>query len=397
MRTLRMFYQRWKANARKPYVWAFVVIAVLTALIPAFSSRYVSQTQLPIGLVNEDHGPASLDLETYMARYDRLLVFELDRETALRYLAMGRLEAVYILEDGFSSRLQAGEYEGIVTMYTAPASAAAVLLSETVINGALETWMVETALLRMDEFLQAKGIPFPEDTRERMRGEFRDLLHNGSSIAVVSHIPAPAETGGPYSVLLSSLGWYADFVSLFVITGAGWVIESRSRALGERLRAAGIRPLSALSGSSLSVVAMAMLGWLVTVVTVSLLLGYPPLIGLLTFLPMLFYQLGILGITLLLACLLESSVQLMLIAPVFTVTQGVVCGMLVTLPDWAGVLKTVAWALPGRPFMLAADAVLHGGNPLFLLAQAGNTAIWLILGVTAALAAARRAMAAAVN
>jgi hypothetical protein len=390
-----MFVQRWKANARKPYVWVFVVIAVLTALIPAFSSRFASQTKLPIGLVNEDRGPASLDLENYMGQYDRLMVFELDRETALRYLAMGRLEAVYILEDGFSDRLQAGEYEGIVTMYTAPASSAAVLLSETVINGALETWMVETALLRLDEFLQSEEVPFPEDMREQLRAEFKELLSNGSSITVVSHIPAPAETGGPFSVLLASLGWFADFVALFVITGAGWVIESRSRALGERLRAAGIRPLSTIEGSSLSVVAMAMLGWLVTVVSVSLMLGYPLLAGLPTFLPMLLYLLGIMGITLLLACLLESTVQLMLIAPVFTVAQGVVCGMLVTLPDWAGFLNYVAWALPGRPFMLAAAAVLHGGNPLFLLAQTGNAALWLALGVTAALAASRRAMASA--
>jgi hypothetical protein len=129
-----MFVQRWKASVRKPYIWAFVLLAIICSTIPALSLRYQSDTKLPIGLVNEDKGQLSYDLEAYMDRYDRLLVFKLDREIALRYLAMGRLEAVYIVGAGFTDRLSKGEYDGLITMYSAPATSSAVQLIETFNN-----------------------------------------------------------------------------------------------------------------------------------------------------------------------------------------------------------------------------------------------------------------------
>ncbi len=395
MRTVKMFIQRWKASIRTPYVWVFVVIAVLVSMIPAVSAKYHSDTAFPIGLVNEDNGPLAEDLMRYIDRYDHLLVFELNRETALRYLAMGRLEAVYVINKGFSQRVGAGEYENIVTMVTAPASSAAVLLSETVINSALMLWMVETALLKTEEFLESEGIAFTEQMRADMRLEFNDLLHNGSTISVEEHIPEPRRTGGAYQALLSSMGWYASFVVLFVITGAGWIIETRKRALGERMRAVGIRPISALSGSSSAVIAITILGWFVAGIGSAAVLSYPLILVLRVFLPMLLYMTGIMGITLAISSLLERTVQLMLIAPVFTITQGVVCGMLVEMPDWAGLLYYVSYIFPGRHFMLAADALLHGKSAVFLLELSGISALWLGIGFLAVLMKSRKAMRAA--
>jgi ABC-2 type transport system permease protein len=390
MRTLKMFVQRWKASIRKPYIWAFVLLAVMISTLPAFSLRYQSATKLPIGLVNEDDKQLSYDLEAYMDRYDKLLVFKLDRETALRYLAMGRLEAVYMITKGFTERMSKGEYEGVITMYTAPASSSAVLLSETVINKTLLVWMVETALLKTQEFLASEGIPFTPETRRQMYLQFNDLLLNGSTITIREHIPEPARTSGKYEALLGATGWYAAFVALFVITGAGWVIEAKKRALGERLRAAGIHPVSALTGSSLAVIAIAMAGWVAAVIAASGIAGYPIGIGLRMFLPVLLYMTGIMGLTLTVSAFLQGTVQLMLIAPVFTVTQGILCGMLVELPDWAGLLYYVSYIFPGRWLMLGADAALNGGNLVFVAGLAVCAAVWLFIGLLAVLAGSRK-------
>lgn len=390
MRTLKMFVQRWKASIRKPYIWAFVILAILTSTIPAFSVQFHSETALPIGIVNEDNKQLSYDLEAYMETYDKLMVFKLDRETALRYLAMGRLEGVYIVEDGFTERLSKGEYEGLITMYSAPASSSAVLLGETVINKTLMVWMVETALLKTQEFLESEGIPFTEETREQFYHQFNDLLLNGSTITIREHIPEPARTSGRYETLLASTGWYASFVALFVITGAGWVIESKKRALGERMRAAGIHPVSALTGSSMAVIAIAMAGWIIAHIASSLIAGYAFGIGFVMFLPVLIYMIGIMGLTLVLSSLMERTVQLMLVAPVFTITQGILCGMLVELPNWAGFLYYVSYIFPGRWLMLAADATQGGASPGFMFGLIACSLTWLIVGLLAVLAGARK-------
>jgi hypothetical protein len=394
MRTVKMFIQRWKASIRKPYVWAFVLLAIVTSSIPAFSVRFKSETKLPIGIVNEDKEALSYDLEAYMDKYDRLMVFKLDRETALRYLAMGRLEAVYIVEDGFTEQVKAGVYESIITMYSAPASSSAVLLSETIINKALLVWMVETALLKTSEFLASENIPFTPEMRQQMYLQFNNKLLDGSTITIRQHIPEPARTSGRYEALLSSTGWYSAFVALFVITGAGWVIEAKKRALGERMRAAGIHPISALTGSSLSVIAFAMAGWVIADVISSYIAGYPLGIGLAMFLPVLLYMTGIMGLTLTLSSLLQRTVQLLLVAPVLTITQGILCGMLVELPGWAGFLYYVSYIFPGRWLMLGADAALNGGNLLFILDLAICSFAWLSIGLLAVLAGSRKTKAA---
>jgi ABC-2 type transport system permease protein len=226
--------------------------------------------------------------------------------------------------------------------------------------------------------------------RQRMYLEFNDLLLNGTTITIREHIPKPARTSGEYEALLSATGWYSAFVALFVITGAGWVIEARKRTLGERMRAIGIHPVSALTGSSLAVIAIAMAGWAIANIAASYIAGYPPIIGLSLFLPVLLYMIGIMGLTLALSSLLNRTVQLMLIAPVFTVTQGILCGMLVELPDWAGLLYYVSYIFPGRWLMLGADAALNGGNLMFILGLFICAAAWLCIGLLAVLAGSRR-------
>lgn len=390
MRMMKMCVQRWKASIRKPYIWAFVLLAILTSTIPAFSAKYTSDTKLPIGLVNEDNKALSFDLEAYMDKYSKLMVFKLDRETALRYLAMGRLEAVYILENGFTRHLAAGEYEGIITMFSAPASSSAVLLGETVINKTLLIWMVETALLKTSEFLASEGIPYTSEMRQQMYLQFNDMLINGSTITIKEHIPDPLRTGGTYETLLSSSGWYTAFVTLFVITGAGWVIEAKRHAIGERMRAAGIHPISALTGSSLAIIAFAGAGWIISEIIASYVAGFPPCAGLVMLLPVLLYMIGIVGITLAIASLLDRTVQLMLIAPIFTITQGILCGMLIELPNWAGFLYFVSYIFPGRWFMLAADATLNGRNPIYILYLAACTLVWLCIGMLSVLARSQK-------
>jgi ABC-type multidrug transport system permease subunit len=137
-----------------------------------------------------------------------------------------------------------------------------------------------------------------------------------------------------------------------------------------------------------------MAGWVIAVVAASCIAGYPPIIGLSMFLPVLLYMTGIMGLTLTVSALLNRTVQLMLIAPVFTVTQGVLCGMLVELPDWAGLLYYVSYIFPGRWLMLGADAALNGGNLTFILGLLVCSAAWLIFGLLAVLAGSQKRAAA---
>ena len=392
MRLFKMFTMRWKSSVRQPWVWAFVVLAVLCAMIPASSARFKSDTKLSIGLVNEDNGSSSFDLEKYMDSYDKLTVFHSDREKALRNLAMGRLEAVYVIEKGFTYNVQNDIYKGIITMYTAPATSAAVMLSETIVNNALMIWMVETALYKVDGYVKSEGLPFTPEQRQEMREEFTRLLHQGSAITIREHIPQPARTSGSYDALLSSMGWYATFIALFVIMGSGWVIESRGQALGERMRAAGIHPASALAGSSLAVIALGTLGWLAAALLSALVAGYPVTLGLRLLPAFLLYMAGLMGVTFLFSSVFARTMQLMLVAPVFTVTQGVLCGMLFDLPGWASLLYAVSYIFPGRLFMLASDALLRGGSLVWLLELAGISIVWLAVGSLTVLGRSRRSL-----
>ena len=384
MRTIKMFLLRWKSIIRKPYAWAFIVIAVATSFIPVLSSRFESKTMLPLGLVNEDNGSLSTELEDYMKDYHRdITVYKLDREKALRFLAMGRLEAVYVINDGFSETLARGECDGVITLYTAPASSAAQTLSEAVINSTLTVWMEEKGMLELSGFLGARGIPFTDTDKQTLRDKFDDVLDGGNLVHMLSHVPAPPDTANSNNTFLTASAWYASFSSLFVIVSAGWVIETRRQSLGERMRSAGIHPYSAYAGSALCIIALSMLGWFASQAVVSILMHTGILMSLKLILPMLLYMAGLIGLTVTISSLTSKTVQLMLVAPIFAITQGILCGMLLKLPAWAGTLYYLADALPGRWFMLGGDALLSGGNTVFVLDQALCALVWLTLGMLA--------------
>jgi hypothetical protein len=362
----------------------FIVIAVATSFIPALSSRYESKTALPLGVVNEDSGALSTELEEYLMDYQAdITIYRLNRAKALRFLAMGRLEAVFVINDGFSETLARGECDGVITLYTAPASSAAQTLSEAVINSTLSVWMEEKAMLSLEVFLSEHGIPFTNTEKQILRGEFDNIFQDGNNITVINHIPPPPEAADRNSTFLASSAWYAAFSSLFVIVSAGWVIDTRRLSLGERMLSVGIRPFSAYAGSALAIITLSMLGWCASQAVASILLHAELLLSVRLILPMLLYMAGLMGLTVTISSLTSKTVQLMLVAPVFAITQGVLCGMLLKLPDWAGTLTYVADALPGRWFMLGGDAMLSGGNPVFVLAQALCALGWLALGMLA--------------
>lgn len=391
MRLYKMFLLRWKACIRKPYVWAFILMAVMSAAIPALSSQFDSKTKLPIGLVNEDGGELSKKLDQFMGDYNSNVdVYRFNRDKALRLLAMGRLEAVYIINQGFSEKLKRAEYQGVITLYTTPASSAAQSLSETILNSTLSVWMEEKALIELNNFLKAQGVPYTDAENRETRERFDRLLLGYNTVTVISHIPQPPETGGANAGFLSSNAWYAAFSSLFVILSAGWVIDTRRKALGERIRAAGIHPLSVYSGSALAIIALSMAGWVFADIIVSVILNAGPGFGLRLILPALLYMTGIMGITITVSSLLSKTVQLMLVAPVFTIVQGVLCGMLIKLPEWAGTLSYIADALPGRWFILSADTMINGGSPIFILDAALCALTWLVIGALTLYARSRK-------
>ncbi|MEL4106577.1 ABC transporter permease [Oscillospiraceae bacterium WX1] len=362
------------------HVWVFIFVAAGAALIPALSSRYVSQTRLPIGLVNEDGGSLSESLLQFLSDYnDTVTVYTYPREKALRYLAMGRLEAVFVINSDFTEKLRLGAYEGLLTQYTAPGATAAATLSETVINSVLTVWIEERAFIELDGYLSSQGIAMTAEQTAALREKFDTLLHGHNTVTVKSHIPAPPEMRSQSVVLLSS-AWYAAFSSLFIIASAGWVMATRRKALGERMHTLGISPASAYTGSALAIITLSLGGWCLSGIVLAL-LGYGSFsVALYLLLPLALYMAGIMGLTLFLASCLSKTVQLMLIAPVFTITQGVLCGMLFTLPPWAGTLLILSNALPGRSFMLAADALFGGGSVMNFLFLALCSAAWLVLG-----------------
>ena len=389
---IKMFFLRWKSCSRKPYAWAFVVVAILASFIPVLTSQYDSVTKLPIGLVNEDGNVLSYKFEKYMDDYDKnLIIYKFDREKSMRYLALGRLDAVYICNSGFTRQITQGEYEGLITMYTVPASSDAQALSETIISSAITVWLEERSLIELRAFLKSEGLPFTTLEQANVRNKFDNMIHNGSTVSVVSHIPAPAKTGGQYSVLLSSSAWFSSFVALFIIVSSGWIIESRRKELGERMLAAGIHPLASLTGSALAIISISMIGWIIADIAASYILHVGVLVSIRLILPVLLYMAGMMGITLTIASILDRTEQLILIAPVFTLTQGVLCGMLITLPDWAGTLVYISDILPGRWFMLGADSLLHGGPIVYVLWQTLCAILWIALGIFSVQFVSRRA------
>ena len=130
----RIFYFRCKAVATQPAILICLILAsaLSVGMATARITGQATATSYPIAVVNEDSGALSQELLDSLSKVEIITVGMTERIDALRQLATGAVDGVFIISPHFTQTLKSGEYEKTVSLYVSTASSAARPVSEAV-------------------------------------------------------------------------------------------------------------------------------------------------------------------------------------------------------------------------------------------------------------------------
>ena len=315
-----------------------IVCFLLAAAVAAtpFIGLVMPDALVPIGWIDRDETPFSQKLLDKVNALDVVWVTHDDEDTLIANLQTGRLEAVFIVEDGFEQAMEDGRYEDTLIMLRSPYSTAAGVISESVGGAAMSLWATSTAAGQARD-LGGEAL-YARVFDDAQAGRYEPILRM-QRVNEAGQMPKAAPLRDAAGMSLRLLGAVAGF---FMLTGL--LMPRREAAFYARLRVRG----QSAKGHRLSQI-IADAAYMLPLAAIPLaafwLAGEGHLV-----LPMLLifalYLLSLGGVAAMVAGLREQTAQLLLIS-LFTIANVLLGGLLMPLPS-GGLFGTLVHILPAR-------------------------------------------------
>lgn len=390
MRLTTLFIARLRASLLDLRSLLFLLLAIAAALAAVSIDAAVDDDRMSLALVNEDVGRYGQMLTDDLTAEPYLNASTMAKDDALLNLRRGRIEAVLIIKDNYSSSLEAGKFENTLELFSASASGAGITVSEPAINKTIEFWMAEFVRLEAADFLAAGDGNFSDEELLLLEQDHSRILSEKSSLQVASEfvdsntaqdVSAGANLTteqnreidrGPIAV---AAGWYAVFCLFYLLISSIWLFDLQNSKLLIRAARSGRGGISIISVSASVSFLLSLVGYLLVLSVIAITFGQSFTI-VIKFLPsMLIYLTGALAITLFISSLLTNIAALLFLSPVITFVNAALSGLIYALPEWAVVLRRISLALPGSwlKSALTGSATAWAGGLVC-------AAAWLLLG-----------------
>jgi ABC-type multidrug transport system permease subunit len=366
------------ASLRDGYSLVFVILAVILSLLLVSVKSQQTDNPFRIAIVNEDQGEYSEQLMEDMLDYDGFAAERLPMEAALKLLYRDQVELVLHIRSDFTEKLQTGDFDDILALYFTPSSQAPLAVSEPVLSRTMLLWVEERAVVIAREFADEKGWTFSAVNEAALREELASIVVKEAPVHVATTILGQSETDEePMNALQSSILNYAMCVVFYLLVGAAWALDINRRVLVKRAAQMGVRRSRLLLGTSLAPFAIAAAGAAVVAALSALLFDISAREAMASLPAFMVFLCGTMGMVLFVSALTRQSVALFFLAPLVTIVNAILCGMLAELPEYAGMLETVSFALPGRWL----NTWMTGTAGSVWLPAILCSAVWLAIGI----------------
>jgi len=378
MRWQNLFRARLGACLRDGYSLGFILLAVVLSLILVSVQNQKTDDPFLIAIVDEDAGEYSDRLVDDMLEYDGFTAKLLPMDEALRLLYRDRVELLLHIRPDFTEKLREGDFDDILALYFTPSSRAPLAVSEPVLSRTMLLWVEERAVVIAREYASENGFDFSSENEADLRKMLGSIVVKEAPVNVTTTLLGePDAEAEPMSPIQSSILYYAMCVVFYLMVGAAWALDINRRVLVKRAAQMGVRRSRLLIGTSLAPFTVAA-GGSVAVAAMTVFIFKASVREAFFFLPaFLIFLAGTMGMVLFVSACTKQSVALFFLAPLITIVNAILCGMLAELPEYAGVLETFSYILPGRWLNMWMTA---GAGTAWLPAVLCS-AVWLAAGI----------------
>lgn len=331
----RTIKYRLKTLYKGAYGLACLALALIVAACP-FIGLIIPDALVPIGWIDRDKTKFSERLLDNVNALEVVWVMHGDEETLIANLQTGRLEAVFVVKEGFEEAMENGQYEGTLLMLRSPFSTAAGVISESVGGEAMNLWVTCAAA--------KEGGNLGGGELYKQVFEYVEL---GTEMPILNierrnEVGQMQETTPLLDAAKMSLRLLAAVAGFFMLTGL--IMPRREKDFYSRLKTRSCSKEKFLFSSIIADAAYMLPCAAVPLAAFAVSGEGRLIIPLLLLFALYLISLG--GIAAMIAKLREHTSQLMLIS-LLTIANVMLGGLLMPLPS-SGALDIIAHLLPAR-------------------------------------------------
>ncbi|WP_112180945.1 ABC transporter permease [Paraliobacillus zengyii] len=121
----------WSKHPVSMICWLLLPI-IATCTFFSVTDLWQSETQIPVGLVNEDESIMAENLSQSIGDIPLLAVKEMNKDQALVQLEQHELDSVFIIKDGYQDSIQSNSRNQVITAYISDMSIAYIPVKEAI-------------------------------------------------------------------------------------------------------------------------------------------------------------------------------------------------------------------------------------------------------------------------
>ncbi|MDP4095109.1 MAG: ABC transporter permease [Bacillota bacterium] len=387
MKLLHITYYKLKTMlADKVFFAAMIIIPLFITIATGYALRHEKLNVVPIAVVDEDKSSMSETLLNRLHGKGGLQIKLTDSEKAYDMLDSQKVEAVFVIKQGFESSVDEGSTEGIIDLEKSPSSFATSYVQELVAGEVMRLSAEEMAVDKVVQEYNKAGKKIEAGLEPSVRQyydsqwepkpimtlDYREI--KGKVDTAVNRVSLPASTATSTGILLV-------FIMFFILFSSGWVIEEKINGTLKRLVAGPGALIYSFSGNIAALMCAGIIQIALITLVNNLAFGVNLFSNPLIYVLFTVYLLSVISISMFMSSVLKTPAQLQAGAPVFAFLTGFAGGCFWNFVDPSKQIKQLAAATPQ-------GWTLKGINSL--LVNPGNTstalaAILVLLAVSAVL------------
>lgn len=335
------------------------VLIVLCLLLPLMFSFLVNKIfaksalydSIPIGIIDEDDSETSKKILLELKNNSTISMEVLKERDIEGYISKEKVQAVYILKKGMESKLENGDYDGLISVYAVPGSITAMGISD-IIAGEIIPYICQGKLVNGASQLLKNSDK--AEIKKSIVLQLEKLEDNADyklpvNIAVKSpdkSVEVVKQKGDSYSIQIG-IGMIIMFSTIFMLAGCSTIIKERENNVRSRILVSGIPPLDLLCAD---MTAVATAGLLITFLQFALmskiLIGLPYMAIILVMSVSFIYILCTAVMLILIASIFRSHISFQSFMPVVVLLMGILSGCIWSVEMMPQAMEKVSKCIP---------------------------------------------------
>lgn len=349
------------------FTFAGIFLAML-AVSWITANSVVKQQLVPISIIDLDNSEYSALVVDRLSKQPGIALHPSNLEDAERKVSSGKLEAAYMIREGFMDSIIDGDISGIIEIIKSPSSLTSDLIGEIVSSEVIRlSSNVASADMVIDEFKDmGREIDNPKESQLWQEvWKSTDALWEPKPLMTIDYKEissgqaAGANTGAGDSASVSrgaitaTFGFLSTFLMYSMLMAGSWLLDEKNNGILHRVVSHPMKLMTYITGNMFSAV---ILNYIMAALVIALITAVFKLEGIHVIedgLMLMAYLICTGFLSLFLASAMKTSMQLHITVPVITLATGFLGGNFVPLGElsnvfnWFGALTPQYWFSQG--------------------------------------------------